>query len=119
MVNTFLAALQQGPNAEVLNIYGNYAFNVLHDPDLALRLWDDAAKLAPNVVQYQVTLARLMIASGRPDLAGPYIAKVRQLGRWGQNDALAHEMEQLAEQESRRHPSSTPAVPVSPKSGPQ
>jgi hypothetical protein len=119
MVNTFLAALQQGPNAEVLNIYGNYAFNVLHDPVLALRLWYDAAKLAHNFVQSHVTLGRLLIASGRPDLAGPYIAKVRQLGRWGQNDALAHEMEQLAEQESRRHPSSTPAVPVSPKSGPQ
>jgi hypothetical protein len=98
MVNTFLAALQQGPNAEVLNIYGNYAFNVLRDTDLALRLWQEAAQRSPRVVQYQVTLAKLMIASGQFEIAASHIENIRQLGRLGQNKQTAIELEILLAQ---------------------
>jgi hypothetical protein len=98
MVNTFLAALQQGPNAEVLNIYGNYAFNLLQDTDLALRLWQEAAQRSPRVVQYQVTLAKLMIASGQFEIAASHIENVRQLGRLGQNKQTAIELEMLLAQ---------------------
>lgn len=96
VVDAFLAALEQGPHPEVLSIYGNYALNVLHDPALALRLWQDAAERAPSVVQYQMSLAKLFIASGRFDLAAVHIAHVRQLGRLGQNEPRARELERLA-----------------------
>ncbi|WP_159017299.1 hypothetical protein [Cognatiluteimonas profundi] len=96
MIDTFLAALERGPNAEVLNIYGNYALNVLHDPGLALRLWQGAVEQAPNVVQYRETLARLLIAEGQLDAARAQIAQVRQLGRMGQNEAVARELDRLA-----------------------
>ena len=96
MVRTFDAALSRGSNPGVLGIYGNYALNVLHDPDLALRLWQDAARLAPNVVHNQVTLARMLIASGRLEEAALHIDQVRRLGRLGQNEGQARELERLA-----------------------
>lgn len=96
MVDTFVAAMERHPNAEVLSIYGNYALNTLHDPNLAYRLWREAALQAPSIAEYQVSLAKLLIAGGRPDLAMPHIARVRQLGRWGQNEMLARNLEHLA-----------------------
>lgn len=111
MVQSFIAALERGPNAEVLSIYGNYALNVLQDPTLALQLWQEAAQLAPAVPQYQVTLARMLIASGRFDEAAIPIAKVRQLGRLGQNEAVANELELLAARESRERASPSVSSP--------
>jgi hypothetical protein len=93
MVATLDAGLARGANAEVMNIYGNYALNGLHDPSLALHLWQGAADHAPNVAAYQQTLAKMLIATGRPDLARARIARLRQLGRLGQNEAAARELE--------------------------
>jgi hypothetical protein len=98
MVDTFLAALARGPNADVMYVYGNYALNGLHDPNLALRLWQDAAELRPDEVLYQATLAKLMIASGQPALAAKHIERVRQLGRLGQNEQLARDLERFSMQ---------------------
>jgi hypothetical protein len=101
MVNSFIAGLDRGPNAEMLSIYGNYALNALDEPALALRLWQEAAQRSPKEVQYQQTLAKMLIASGQFDQAAVRIAKVRQLGRLGQNEAMALELEQLATQARR------------------
>src|SRR5690606_39254433 len=62
-VAVFENALARQRQPETLNIYGNYALNGLRDPALALRLWQEAAKRAPHVAQYQATLARMLIAS--------------------------------------------------------
>jgi hypothetical protein len=104
MVRTFDAALSRGVNPDILGIYGNYALNVLHDPDLALRLWQEAARLAPNVVQNQVTLAQMLIASGRLEDAAVHIDQVRRLGRLGQNEGQARELERLAAAKSNERP---------------
>ena len=113
MLATFGAALQRGPQAEVLNIYGNYALNVLHDPPLALNLWRGAAELAPGMVQYQVTLAKMLIAMGHPDLAAAPIARVRHMGRLGQTAQAADELDALAAASLRSHPpqATAPAMP--------
>lgn len=95
MLDTFSASLRHGQDPEVLNIAGNYALNALHDPTLALALWREAAELAPSVAQYQVNLAKLFIASDQPALALPHIAAVRKLGRLGQNEAAARELERM------------------------
>lgn len=105
MVDTFMTALSRQQNAEILNIYGNYALNALHEPDLALSLWQDAARDAPGIVQYQVTLAKLLIAMGRPDLAAAPIARVRHMGRLGQTTQAANELDQLAAASKRPLPS--------------
>ena len=96
MIKMFLAVRQQGPNAEISNIYGNYALNVLRDPTLALNLWQDAVRQAPHVVQYRVTRAKMLIAMGQFDAARADIAQVRRLGRLGQNETVAQELEQLS-----------------------
>jgi hypothetical protein len=96
MVASFEAALAQGRDAEVLNIYGNYALNVLQEPNTALNLWLEVAQRAPNVPEYQATLARMLIASGRPREAEPYIRRVRALGRLGQNETIARHLEEIA-----------------------
>lgn len=96
MLDTFAAALQHGRHPEVLNVFGNYALNSLDNPTTALGLWQEAARQAPSVAQYQVNLARLFIASGQPALAKQHISALRKLGRLGQNEALARELETLA-----------------------
>jgi hypothetical protein len=93
MVDSFLAALRDPPSAEILSQYGNYALNVLKDPVLAERLWRDAADRAPGTTQYQVSIARLLIESGRPEEAKPYIARIRRAGRLGQNEQAASFLE--------------------------
>jgi hypothetical protein len=101
MQRTFSAAFAHGRDPEVLSIYGNHLLNARHDPRSALRLWQEAAQRAPKVAQYQVSCAKLLIAMGRPDLARPYIERFRHLGRLGQNETMARELEQLAADESR------------------
>jgi hypothetical protein len=98
MLETFALALKRRRDPEMLSIYGNYALNVLNDPTLALALWREAAQRAPHVAQYQVSLARLMIASGQPALAQGHIQALRKMGRLGQNEATARELERLAAQ---------------------
>jgi hypothetical protein len=102
MTATFFAALERGDNAEMLNIYGNYALNRLHDPALALRLWQDAARRAPNVVEYQLTLAKMLIAMGKPDMAAQPIERIRALGRFGQNEAVAGALQRSARERAAR-----------------
>lgn len=96
MLDTFAEAMHSDRTPEILSIYGNYALNVMDDPTLALALWQEAASLAPSVAQYQVSLARLYLACGQPELAKRHIATLRRLGRLGQNDVLVHELEQMA-----------------------
>jgi tetratricopeptide (TPR) repeat protein len=104
MVQSFAAALDHGENAEILSIFGNYSLNVLHDPNLALRAWERAAELQPNIVQYHVTLANMLIASGRFQEAAAHIDQVRRLGRLGQNEGQARELERSAASKSNEHP---------------
>jgi hypothetical protein len=104
MAASFAAALAHGANPDVLGIQGNYALNVLHDPTLALHLWRQAARLAPYSVEHQKTLARMLIATGQFDEATLQIARIRQMGRLGQNEAVADELQRLATQaRSERH----------------
>jgi hypothetical protein len=98
MLQSFAAALDHGDNAEMLSIFGSYALNVLHDPNLALRAWQRAAQLEPGTVQYQVTLAKMLIASAQLEKAASHVENVRRLGRLGQNEQIARELERLAAQ---------------------
>lgn len=105
MQASFAAASTHGEHAEVLNIQGNYALNVQDDPTQALRLWEQSARLAPTTVRYQETLARMLIATGKFDAASDQIARVRSIGRLGQNAHLADELERLAAQaQQERYP---------------
>ena len=109
MLQSFAAALDRGDNAEMLSIYGNYMLNILQEPNQALQAWQKAAELEPGTVQYQETLARMLIASGQLEKAASRIDNIRRLGRLGQNEPLARELDGLVEQ-ARKDPSPTPSV---------
>ena len=93
MLATFGAALSQGDNPEVLNIYGNYALNVLQDPALALRAWREASSLNPREPQYQISVTKLLIALGRYEEAEAQIGHLRGSGRLGQYESAADALE--------------------------
>ena len=112
MSASFAAALAHGPNAEVLSIHGNYALNIQHDPTQALQLWRQAAQLAPQTIQYQETLARMLIATDQLDEADRQIARIRQIGRLGQNAQVADALGQLAARaRSERQPPARAPMP--------
>jgi hypothetical protein len=104
MQASFAAAFERAPSAEMRSIHGNYALNILHDPTLALREWEQAARQAPGVVRYQETLARMQIATGQLDQAAISIQNIRTLGRWGQNAPLADALDAQLSKERRELP---------------
>lgn len=98
MRDVFDAALSHGRDPEVLSIRGNYALNALADPTLAVQSWEEAARIAPNVAEYQITLARFYAASGQAERARVHVEELRRIGRLGQNEQAARELEQVIEQ---------------------
>jgi hypothetical protein len=93
MLGLYRAALAKGEIAEVLNIYGDYALNVLSDSGLALRLWQRACALRPSEPQYRINEIKLLIVLGRYDEARAQIADLRRIGRLGQTEASAQSLE--------------------------
>lgn len=101
MLASYLAALEHGPHPDVLSLYGDYALNVLGDERLALRLWREASEQRPTVAQYRVNLTKLLIATRQYDEARKEIDALRELGRLGQNEVAATELQARLEQASR------------------
>lgn len=65
MVEAFSAALSYpNPSARLLANYGDYAWNVLGDRMLGLRMAEAAVKAAPNEPAYRITLVRMLIVRG-------------------------------------------------------
>ena len=93
MLDTYAAALEQGPHPDVLTIYGDYVLNVLGDRETTLRLWREVVTLSPGVAQYRQNLARLLIATGRRDEARAQISEIHRLGRFGQYALIEHDLE--------------------------
>ncbi|UNK48982.1 hypothetical protein MNR01_14765 [Lysobacter sp. S4-A87] len=64
---TLNALLSRYPtSAPVHAIYGNYAQNVLHDPDFAIRLLRFATSREPRNSQYIANLTKVLLDSGSP-----------------------------------------------------
>lgn len=61
---TLRVALARNPNAPVVYAqYANFAFNVMRDPELAVRVMRDAVRLAPRDPVYRIGLIRMLLAS--------------------------------------------------------
>jgi hypothetical protein len=103
MLPLFSAALSQGDNPEVLNIYGSYVLSQMHDVPLTFRLWREAMRLRPEEPQYHDNLIRLLIAAGDFDMAQKEIDILRNTGGLGQGRAAAAALE-VQLQEARRAP---------------
>lgn len=67
LFNTLLVALESNPHSALIaSLYANFAFNVIGDSDLAIRVGRDSIRLAPSELEYRANLAR-MLAIAQPD----------------------------------------------------
>ncbi|HEY8385690.1 MAG TPA: hypothetical protein VIK82_05645 [Porticoccaceae bacterium] len=91
------ATLRVNPDSAVIHaVYGNYAFNVLRDPELGINMLREAVTLDPSQIAFRIGLARFLLASdlrNSPEVAetmavlragkarGMYATELRQLER--------------------------------------
>ncbi|SHM30268.1 hypothetical protein [Rhodanobacter sp. OK091] len=99
MIDSFMAALAHPHHsARLLAIYGDYAWNVLGDKELGLRMTREAIGTSPNEAAYQITLVRMLVAQGRADEADQAFQQLERLNIGGR---LNSNLETLREQMAR------------------
>jgi predicted Zn-dependent protease len=88
MVQAFEAALAH-PTPRLQATYGDYAWNVLGDHALGLRMTKEAVQAAPREPVYQVTMIRMLAAQGQRQEAIEALDRLRLLNTGGRlNDQL-------------------------------
>jgi hypothetical protein len=88
MVQAFEAALAH-PTPRLQATYGDYAWNVLGDHALGLRMTEGAVQAAPREPVYQVTMIRMLAAQGQRQEAIEALDRLRLLNTGGRlNDQL-------------------------------
>lgn len=99
MLDAYLAAVSNHkPSARLLAMYADFAWNILEDRSLGLRLAYKSTEEAPNEPAYHITLARMLIACGEISEAKNQVAELRILNLGGRlnssiaelNNALSH-----------------------------
>jgi hypothetical protein len=87
MLDAYLAALSHpNPTARLLNMYGMYAWEVLGDHELAVRMLQDAVNTDPREPAYGITLVRMLTDQGRLDEARQALRKLQILNIGGHMD---------------------------------
>lgn len=87
MVAAFLAALAHPePSARLLATYADYAWNILDDHALGLRMIKEAVNTQPTEPAYQVTLVRMLAADGQQAEAKMAIKQLETLNIGGRLD---------------------------------
>lgn len=102
MVEAFKAALDHpSPSARLQDTYGDYAWNVLDDHKLGLRMIEGAVKAAPGEPAYRITLVRMLIALNRTSDAATEIQHLQALNLGGrltsQISSLTHQLQSKSE----------------------
>lgn len=96
MLDVFLAALPaSGDNPDIMSAYAEFAFDVLHDPALAIQLSDDIVTRFPNSPTYRANLVKALIAIGRFGEARHQIELLEKLNHWGSLDDTISTLESL------------------------
>lgn len=87
MMQAFFAALSHpNPNARLLAMYGDYAWNVLQDQGLGLRMAQAAVKADPDEPAYHITLLRMLAVEGQDAQARRQLQALRSLNIGGRLD---------------------------------
>lgn len=85
MIDAFLAALSHpAPSARLLATYGDYAWNVLGDHALGLRMAQASVAAAPNESAYRITAIRMLAALGQKSAAQKEFLKLQKLDIGGE-----------------------------------
>jgi protein involved in temperature-dependent protein secretion len=80
MVEAFTAAMSHPfPSARLQSIYGDYAWNVLHDKSLGIQMTAQAVQEDPGEPAYRITLVRMLIDRGNMNKARQNIDTLQQL----------------------------------------
>ncbi|HET6433207.1 hypothetical protein [Dyella sp.] len=97
MVAAYLAALgHPNPNARLMASYSDYAWNVLHDHELGLRMALAAEAKEPATAAYAITVARMQLAEKDYRNARSTILRLQSLNTAGSLDRdIARLREQL------------------------
>jgi hypothetical protein len=87
MVEAFLAALSHpNPSARLLATYGDYAWNILDDHALGMRMTEEAVKAQPGEPAYHITVARMAAVNDQPDVIKQQIEVLKSLNYGGRLD---------------------------------
>jgi hypothetical protein len=96
MVLAFETALDHpSPSARLQATYGDYAWNVLNDHALGLRMIEGAVKADPGEPAYQITMIRMLAAQGLKQNAIRALDKLRLLDIGGRLDSQLGELGNL------------------------
>lgn len=96
MVEAYLAALSHpDPSARLLAMYGDYAWNVLHDHELGLRMTLSAVAAAPNEPAYRITQIRMLVACNHINEAHLALKQLKTLNIGGHLDSNLAGLERL------------------------
>lgn len=96
MTEAYLAALSHpNPSARLLAMYGDYAWNVLHDRELGLRMTLSAVATAPSEPAYRITQVRMLIACGDINEAHLALKQLKALNIGGSLDSSLVGLEHL------------------------
>lgn len=96
MMAAFMAALSHpNPSARLLAAYGDYAWNVLDDHALGLRMTEDAVSAQPSEPAYRITQVRMLAAQGRKTEADQAIKQLETLNTGGRLNTQLIELRSL------------------------
>jgi hypothetical protein len=96
MIAAFLAALSHPhPSARLLAIYGDYAWNVLDDYPLGLRMSQAAVAASPNEPAYRITVIRMLVVQKQMIEAQQEYQQLRRLNIGGYLDGTLESLQHL------------------------
>jgi hypothetical protein len=94
MSAAYLTALSHpNPSARLLSMYADYAWNLLGDRELGLRMIAEAVERAPREPAYRITEIRMHVANEDYAAAEKGIAELRTLNVGGYLDASLQQLE--------------------------
>ncbi|TKR29808.1 hypothetical protein FCE95_16990 [Luteimonas gilva] len=111
LYDTFAIALTVNPDSAIVHsLYATFAFNIMRDHELGIRVMRDAVRLAPNDAQYKANLAQLLAASGdaSPELDA-LIAQVNAANGKGTYTDVLRQIQALRRNAARPVPTGSPA----------
>lgn len=96
MIEAFLAALSHpSPSSRLLAMYGDFAWNVLGDHQLGLRMTEMAVRASPNEPAYCITLIRMLSANGDHARAQSAFKQLQGLNIGGRLNTSLDELRKL------------------------
>ncbi len=101
LLQTFLQLLERHPQQPVaLTMYANFAWNVLGDRALAVRVQRDAVNLASGNLSMKVALAKFLLASGQADNVVEGRTLLNELRKSNQHGLLDRQIAELMQLEA-------------------